>query len=70
ITARLAGDTTRWRAALLHLDHFPHTPSTMEHETLYSLANYLGTFAMLAVLGYHFVAVNGKYMAKDGKAKA
>uniref|UniRef100_D8Q856 Dolichyl-diphosphooligosaccharide--protein glycosyltransferase subunit 4 n=2 Tax=Schizophyllum commune (strain H4-8 / FGSC 9210) TaxID=578458 RepID=D8Q856_SCHCM len=42
----------------------------MEHETLYSLANYLGTFAMLAVLGYHFVAVNGKYMAKDGKAKA
>lgn len=40
----------------------------MEHETLYSLANYLGTFAMLAVVGYHFVSVNGKYMLEKGAA--
>ncbi|ETW77268.1 hypothetical protein HETIRDRAFT_454609 [Heterobasidion irregulare TC 32-1] len=36
------------------------------HDTLYSLANSLGALAMITVVAYHFVAVNAKYLAKNG----
>ena len=35
------------------------------HQTLYNLANSLGIFAMLTVVGYHIVAVNARYIAKN-----
>ena len=35
----------------------------MTHETLYNLANALGLCAVLAVLAYHFVAVNARHLA-------
>jgi hypothetical protein len=38
--------------------------SAMSHETLYVLANTLGVLAMLTVIGYHFVAVNARYLAQ------
>lgn len=38
----------------------------MHSTTLYILANTLGLLAMVAVMGYHFVAVNARYMAKNG----
>ncbi len=38
------------------------------HQTLYNLANSLGILAMLTVVGYHFVAVNARYLAKNQKA--
>ena len=38
----------------------------ISHETLYNLANTLGFMAVLTVLAYHFVAVNGKYLAAQG----
>lgn len=37
----------------------------MSHDTLYTLANSLGVLAMFTVVGYHFVAVNARYLAKD-----
>lgn len=40
----------------------------MTHQTLYNLANSLGILAMLTVVGYHFVAVNARYLAKNQKA--
>jgi hypothetical protein len=36
------------------------------HQTLYNLANYLGALAMVTVVAYHFVAVNARYLAKNG----
>lgn len=39
----------------------------ISHDTLYSLANYLGWMAMLTVVGYHIMAVNGRYMSKGEK---
>ena len=36
----------------------------ISHQTLYSLANSLGVLAMLTVVGYHFVAVNARYLEK------
>ncbi|KAJ7245166.1 hypothetical protein B0H12DRAFT_1235891 [Mycena haematopus] len=36
----------------------------ISHQTLYSLANSLGVLAMATVVGYHFVAVNAKYLSK------
>ncbi|KAJ7760377.1 hypothetical protein B0H16DRAFT_570126, partial [Mycena metata] len=36
----------------------------ISHATLYSLANSLGVLAMVTVVGYHFVAVNAKYLSK------
>lgn len=42
----------------------------MTHATLYSLANSLGILAMLTVVGYHFVAVNARHLAKNGEAKS
>jgi hypothetical protein len=36
--------------------------------TLYALANALGVLSMIAVMGYHFVAVNARYIAKNGVA--
>ena len=33
------------------------------HEQLYSLANTLGWLAMLTIVGYHVIAVNGKQMS-------
>ncbi|KAI3614201.1 hypothetical protein WG66_000067 [Moniliophthora roreri] len=39
----------------------------MSHGTLYMLANYLGVLAMLTVVGYHFVAVNARYLARNGQ---
>lgn len=38
----------------------------MSHDTLYQLANSLGVLAMLTVVGYHFIAVNARYLAKNG----
>ena len=35
----------------------------ISHDTLYLLANSLGWLAMLTVVGYHFVAVNGRHMS-------
>lgn len=35
-------------------------------DTLYMLANSLGVLAMITVIGYHFVAVNARYLAKNG----
>jgi hypothetical protein len=32
------------------------------HATLYTLANALGTMAMVTVVAYHFVAVNARYL--------
>jgi len=40
----------------------------ISHSTLYTLANSLGVLAMLTVVGYHFVAVNAKYLSKGTKA--
>ncbi|KAE9405521.1 hypothetical protein BT96DRAFT_326772 [Gymnopus androsaceus JB14] len=37
----------------------------MTHATLYTLANSLGILAMLTVVGYHFVAVNARHLAKN-----
>ena len=37
----------------------------ISHETLYSLANSLGSLAVLSVVAYHFVAVNAKYVSRD-----
>ena len=34
------------------------------HQTLYNLANALGVLAMLTVVGYHFVSVNARHLAK------
>ncbi|PBK90169.1 hypothetical protein ARMGADRAFT_307758 [Armillaria gallica] len=39
------------------------------HQTLYTLANALGIMAMATVIGYHFVAVNSKYLSKDAQSK-
>jgi len=38
----------------------------ISHTTLYNLANALGVMAMITVVAYHFVAVNGRYMTKGG----
>lgn len=39
----------------------------ISHATLYSLANSLGVLAMVTVVGYHFVAINAKYLSKEVK---
>ncbi|KAJ6581312.1 hypothetical protein B0H19DRAFT_502039 [Mycena capillaripes] len=39
----------------------------ISHATLYSLANSLGVLAMVTVVGYHFLAVNAKYLSKETK---
>ncbi|KAJ7077922.1 hypothetical protein B0H15DRAFT_861420 [Mycena belliarum] len=46
-----------------------HSPqeNMISHQTLYSLANSLGVLAMVTVVGYHFLAVNAKYLSKDAK---
>jgi hypothetical protein len=36
--------------------------SMITHATLYTLANALGTMAMVTVVAYHFVAVNARYL--------
>lgn len=41
----------------------------ISHNTLYSLANGLGALAMITVVLYHFVAVNSRYLSKDGAVK-
>ncbi|THU87347.1 hypothetical protein K435DRAFT_57724, partial [Dendrothele bispora CBS 962.96] len=43
--------------------------NNMTHATLYMLANYLGILAMITVVGYHFVAVNARYLAKNGEKR-
>jgi hypothetical protein len=35
------------------------------HQTLYATANILGVLAMITVVGYHFVAVNARYLSKN-----
>lgn len=57
--------------SVLHSLHYQlirtHRSNTMiSHETLYNLANSLGILAMITVVGYHVVAVNSKYLAKNG----
>ncbi|KAH7882940.1 hypothetical protein F5I97DRAFT_1930555 [Phlebopus sp. FC_14] len=42
---------------------------TKRHQTLYNLANYLGALAMITVVAYHFVAVNARYLAKNGNTQ-
>ncbi|TFK75653.1 hypothetical protein BDN72DRAFT_757375 [Pluteus cervinus] len=37
----------------------------ISHNTLYGLANALGILAMFTVIGYHFVAVNAKYLGEE-----
>ena len=37
----------------------------ISHQTLYNLANTLGIFAMITVVGYHIVAVNARYIAEN-----
>lgn len=37
----------------------------ISHETLYTLTNYLGVAAMITVVGYHFLAVNARYLSTD-----
>lgn len=44
--------------------------SEMTHATLYTLANSLGILAMLTVVGYHFVAVNARHLAKNGESNS
>ena len=39
------------------------------HATLYNLANGLGALAMITVVAYHFVAVNARYLLKEGTGK-
>jgi len=39
----------------------------ISHNTLYNLANSLGLLAMVTVVGYHFVAVNARYLEKSKK---
>ncbi len=34
----------------------------ISHQTLYTIANTLGMFAMLTVVGYHIIAVNTRYV--------
>jgi len=34
------------------------------HDTLYSLANTLGSLAMCTIVVYHFIAVNSKYVTR------
>ena len=41
----------------------------ISHETLYNLANALGLCAVVTVLAYHFVAVNGRQMQKGSQAQ-
>lgn len=41
----------------------------ISHDTLYNLANSLGALAMLTVVGYHFVAVNTRYLSKESAPK-
>lgn len=36
----------------------------ISHETLYTLANVLGSLAILLTVTYHFVAVNAKTLSK------
>ncbi|KAF9224767.1 hypothetical protein BS17DRAFT_48487, partial [Gyrodon lividus] len=38
----------------------------ISNQTLHNLANYLGILAMITVVAYHFVAVNARYIAKNG----
>jgi len=38
----------------------------ISHETLYTLANTLGVLAMVTAVGYHFVAVNERYLGGGG----
>ena len=35
------------------------------HQTLLTLANTLGVMAMVTAVGYHFVAVNERYLAGE-----
>lgn len=58
------------RSQCLNHDWLDHAHSfaskMMSHQTLYNLANYLGALAMITVVAYHFVAVNARYLAKNG----
>lgn len=36
----------------------------ISHDTLYNLANLLGSLAILLTVAYHFVAVNAKMLSK------
>jgi len=38
----------------------------ISHDTLYGLANVLGSLAILLTVAYHFVAVNAKTLSKGG----
>ncbi|RDB23777.1 hypothetical protein Hypma_009428 [Hypsizygus marmoreus] len=42
----------------------------ISHNTLYSLANTLGILAMVTAVGYHFVAVNERYLAGGEEKKS
>lgn len=35
------------------------------HNTLFALANLLGTLAMVTVVAYHIIAVNAKVLSQD-----
>lgn len=37
----------------------------ISHDTLYSLANTLGVLSMVAVVAYHFIAVNARHLSQD-----
>ncbi|KAJ6591754.1 hypothetical protein DFH09DRAFT_183572, partial [Mycena vulgaris] len=52
---------------LLHGPDHSEQEKMISHATLYSLANSLGVLAMVTVVGYHFVAVNAKYLSKETK---
>ena len=39
------------------------------HQTLYNLADYLGTLAMITVVAYHFVTVNARHISQNGHGK-
>ncbi|TFY62961.1 hypothetical protein EVG20_g6517 [Dentipellis fragilis] len=57
--------TPQLPASPAHLSTIPG----MTNDTLYSLANSLGVLAMISVVAYHFIAVNAKYITKNGAAQ-
>lgn len=56
---------------VIYYDHLHfRTVKMISHEALYNLANVLGLMAVTTVLAYHFVAVNGKYLAGGASGRA
>ena len=39
------------------------------HDTLYFLANMLGSLSMITVVLYHFLAVNAKHLAQNAAVR-